>query len=285
VRSPFHLFVLAGLLAVAGALPFISAQQQIIPPSASKAFLGFDRNDYPGDDALPILRKSYSFTSYWLSSPPGETQSTWLGKRSLLQSQGFGFMLLFNAKESRDLEFAQDAVRFGTSQANSAAKIAKQEGFPEGTVIFLDVEEGGRLPDLYHAYLQSWYDTLVKSGFHAGVYCSGIPVNEGAGTTIVTADDIRTHMGTRDLLYWVYNDACPPSPGCASLTNPPAPSKSGTPYATIWQFVRSPREKQFARHCSGYAPDGNCYAPADSSHRWFLDVNVASSSDPSAPKK
>jgi hypothetical protein len=92
-------------------------------------------------------------------------------------------------------------------------------------------------------------------------------------------------MGTRDLLYWVYNDACPPSPGCTSLSNLPTPSQSGIPFATVWQFVRSPREKQFARHCPGYAPDGNCYAPADSSHRWFLDVNVASSWNPSAPRK
>jgi hypothetical protein len=279
---PGQIFVLA--LLAAGALPLLAAHQPAAPPSANTV-LGFDRNDYPGDDALPILRKSYSFTSYWLSPPPGETQSTWLGRRSPLQSQGFGFVVLFNAKESREIKSAQDAVRFGSSQANTAAEIAKQEGFPEGTVIFLDVEEGGRLPDLYHAYLQSWYDALAKVGFRAGVYCSAIPVNEGAGTTIVTADDIRTHMGTRDLLYWVYNDACPPSPGCTSLTNPPALSKSGAPYAVIWQFVRSPREKQFARHCSGYAPDGNCYAPGDSSHRWFLDVNVANSPDPSAPKK
>ena len=102
---------------------------------------------------------------------------------SLLQSQGFGFVVLFNAKESREIKSAQDAVRFGTSQAKTAAKIARQEGFLEGTVIFLDVEEGGRLPDLYHVYLQSWYDALAKVGFHAGVYCSGIPVDEGAGGT------------------------------------------------------------------------------------------------------
>ena len=282
MRLPGQIFVLA--LLAAGALPFLAAHQPPAPPSAN-TFLGFDRNDYPGDGALPILRKSYSFTSYWLSPPPGETQSTWLGKRALLQSQGFGFVVLFNAKESRDIKSVQDAVRFGTSQANTAAKIARLEGFPEGTGIFLDIEEGGRLPDLYHTYLQSWYDALAKSGFHAGVYCSGIPVSEGAGVTIVTAEDIHAHMGTRDLVYWVYNDACPPSPGCTSPTNPPAPSKSGTPSAAIWQFVRSPREKQFARHCSGYSPDGNCYAPGDSSHRWFLDVNVANSPDPSAPKK
>ena len=29
-------------------------------------YLGFDANDYPGDDALPVLRKTFSFASYWI---------------------------------------------------------------------------------------------------------------------------------------------------------------------------------------------------------------------------
>src|SRR5215469_11164762 len=59
------------------------------PPT--RTFLGFDRNEYPGDDALPVLRKSFAFTGYWLSVPPGAKTNSWQGKRALLQSQGFGF--------------------------------------------------------------------------------------------------------------------------------------------------------------------------------------------------
>jgi len=63
--------------------------------SAPRAYLGFDRNDYPGDAALAILRKSFSFTGYWLGPPPGENSNSWSCKRELLRSQGFGFALLF----------------------------------------------------------------------------------------------------------------------------------------------------------------------------------------------
>ena len=71
------------------------------PPSAT--YLGFDLNIYPGDDALPILRKTFSFTSYWLGAPPGEKRSTWQGKRELLASQGFGFVVLHPGGEPHPL--------------------------------------------------------------------------------------------------------------------------------------------------------------------------------------
>ena len=40
----------------------------------ASAYLGFDRNIYPGDAALPTLRKTFSFAGYWLSPPPFEKQ-------------------------------------------------------------------------------------------------------------------------------------------------------------------------------------------------------------------
>jgi hypothetical protein len=144
------------------------------------------------------------------------------------------------------------------------------------------VEEGGRFFDGYHAYLRSWAESLTKEKFRPGIYCSGIVVDEGEGSTIISADDIRAHVGMADVVYWVYNDACPPSPGCAVPQNPPAPSASGVAYASVWQYVRSPREKKVARHCRGYASDGNCFAPGDTGHKWFLDENVATTSNPSA---
>jgi hypothetical protein len=39
---------------------------------------------------------------------------------------------------------------------------------------------------------------------------------------------------------------------------------------------------EFSAHCApGYHTDGNCYAPGDTAHAWFLDVNSATSPDPS----
>jgi hypothetical protein len=266
------------------ALCFVRIDSHATESSETHSFPGFDRNQYPGDAALPLLRKSYSFASYWLSPPPGEKSNSWTGKRNMMKSQGFGFLLLYRGRTSGELPYKKDSIDAGLADAQGAAAVARREGFPDGSVIFLDVEEGGRFFPGYHAYLRSWAESLTKEKFRPGIYCSGIVVDEGEGSTVISADDIREHIGVADVVYWVYNDACPPSPGCGVPRNPPTPSASGVAYASVWQYVRSPREKKVARHCPGYSADGNCYTPGDPAHKWFLDENVAITSNPSAPR-
>jgi hypothetical protein len=262
----------------------LSVQDVTTEPRPS--YLGFDRNLYPGDDALPILRKTFSFASYWLSPPPGERTNTWKGKRELLLSHGFGFLALYRGRESHELKNEAAAKRIGFQDAKNSAAAAKSEGFASGAIIFLDVEEGGRLPANYHAYLAAWSEELTRAGYHPGVYCSGMPVQEGSAVTITTADDIRNQAATRDISIWAYNDFCPPSPGCAFPQDPPPPASSGIGYASVWQLAQSPRRKEFTARCPAkYAPDGNCYAPGDTTHKWFLDVNSAKSADPSGGGK
>jgi len=250
-----------------------------------QAFLGFDRNDYPGDAALPILRKSFSFTGYWLSPPPGEKTNTWSGKRKLLRSQGFGFLVLYRGRKTSEVESPGAAIEAGYQDAKTATSAAKSEGFAPGTIIFLDIEEGGRLPSNHLIYIAMWFDDLARAGYRPGVYCSGMPVADGPGVTISTADNIHGYAKSPDITFWVFNDACPLSPGCVAPQNPPTPSGSGIPYAKIWQFVRSPRDKETAVRCTGYSKDGHCYAPGDTTHSWFLDLNTATSPDPSGGAK
>jgi hypothetical protein len=275
-----------GLLSAGTGIAFCFArpETQVRPPAEVRSYVGFDRNEYPGDEALPLLRKSYSFASYWLSPPPGGKNNSWIGKRSAIQANGFGLLLLYQGRTSSQLPYKKDSIEAGLADARAAAAAARREGFPEGSVIFLDVEEGGRFFDGYHAYLRSWAESLVKEKYHPGIYCSGIVVDEGEGSTIVSSDDIRAHIGAIDVVYWVYNDACPPSPGCGVPKMTPSPAASGVAYASVWQYVRSPREKKVARRCRGYASDGNCYAPGDAGHKWFLDENVATRANPSAPR-
>jgi Domain of unknown function (DUF1906) len=272
--------LLLSALAVLLVLPNRSGTTQAQPGS----YLGFDLNEYPGDDGLPILRKTFSFTGYWLSPPPGEKRTNWLGKRQLLQSQGFGFLVLFNGRTSRNLKSSADAKSKGIADGENAVKVAQQEGFPAGTIIFLDIEEGGRLTPAYHDYVNAWIDTLVRLHFRSGTYCSGMSVNDGDGKTINTVKDLQDHLAGRKLTFWIFNDACPPSPGCVFPQTPHPVSQGGIAEAVAWQFAQSPRRKEFTARCAAtYAPDGNCYAPGDTAHKWFLDVNLANSANPSRP--
>src|SRR5713226_1342901 len=144
---------------------------QSVAAESKGSYLGFDRNIYPGDSSLPILRKSFAFTSYWLSPPPGEKTNTWKGKRNLLFSHGFGFLVLYRGRDSRELKSESEATAKGAEDGSAAAIAAKGEGFAAETIIFLDIEEGGRLPAAYHTYLSAWSEELKHAGFLAGVYC------------------------------------------------------------------------------------------------------------------
>ena len=243
-------------------------------------YLGFDRNDYPGDASLATLRQSFAYTGYWLNNPPGAKSNSWAGKRAALKQAGFGFLVLFNGRLYKDLKRSPEA--FGQADGRAAVEAAKREGFPAKTIIFLDIEEGGRMLPEQKAYIYRWIDEVADAGFRAGVYCSGIPAKEGK-TTIVTADDIRATAEGREITYWVTNDVCPPSPGCSISNRLPGPSQSGVGFAEVWQYAQSPRRKDFARMCRNYNPDGNCYPPGiPPATRLHVDVNTATSADPSA---
>ncbi len=286
MRASRHLWPGLVISCFAIALAFTASCRQGTNATPAGMYLGFDRNDYPGDEALPILRKTFFFTSYWLGPPPGEKKSTWSGKRGRLESKGFGFVVLFNAREGKALRGLFDARQKGLVDAKSAARLAREEGFAAGTVIFLDVEEGGRLAAGYHEYLKAWALELERSGFRAGVYCSAIPVDEGGGVSITTAQDIATREAASNFIFWVYNDACPPSPGCSFSQQEMKPEQSGFARAVVWQYAQSPRRAEFTAHCpANYAADKNCYAPGDEKHRWFLDGNVAETGNPSGEVK
>lgn len=277
------------------------------------SYSGFDRNGFPGDAALPALRRSFRFTGYWLNPPPGETANTWMGKRTILRKYGFGFLVLFGGRTDAELKAAGSnglsAGALGTADGKAAVAAAGREGFPPNVLIFLDQEEGGRLLPEQSAYLFAWVDAVRVAGARAGVYCSGISVPEGNGT-ISTAQDIveresaresakrsspgKSRKGQREtpesrLALWIANDQCPPAPGC-TLAAPPLASVFSPPvlaFATVWQYAQSPRRAQFSASCPpNQAADGNCYAPGlPANARIFVDLDTASSPNPSeAPR-
>jgi len=251
-------------------------------PANAQSYLGFDRNDYPGDANLEALRQTFAFAGYWLNNPPGERTNTWAGKRNAIQSAGFGFLVLFNGRLDAELKHVAHARIVAKSDAREAVIAARHQGFREGTIIFLDQEQGGRMLPEQKAYIYTWVDAVTAARFRAGIYCSGIPAKEDKGATIATADDIRQNAGGRKIEYFVTNDACPPSPGCTFPNPPPRPAQGGIDFAEIWQFAQSPRRKDFAAGCpANYNPDGNCYPPKLVSQKVHVDVETATSPDPS----
>jgi Domain of unknown function (DUF1906) len=254
-----------------------------ISGQSTPSYLGFDRNNYPGDQNLKALSKTFSFSGYWLSRPPSARTNTWIGKRAKLQAAGFGFLVLFNGRLYADLKTVSHATALGKSDAKAAVAAAHREGFPGDTVIFLDQEQGGRMLPEQKAYIYAWVDGVNAAGFRAGIYCSGIAAEEDHGTTIITANDIRQNARGRRIIYFVTDDACPPAPGCAFPKRPPGPKESGISFAEVWQFAQSPRRDDVSAGCPAtHNADGNCYPPGvDVTQKLHVDVETATSADPS----
>src|SRR5260370_28660466 len=114
--------------------PSIGAQNAAA--ASIRSYLGFVRNIYPGDEALPILRKTFAFTGYWLGPPPGEKSNSWSGKRELLRKQGFGFVVLFRGREENDLKKTYDAAAKSEIDAPETVDDATRDGFSPQTIIY-----------------------------------------------------------------------------------------------------------------------------------------------------
>jgi hypothetical protein len=287
----------AALLTIVNLAPAIVGAQQTAPangPSGTqRSYVGFDANDYPSDDLLPALRKQFSFVGYWLTNPPGADHNPWVGKRDILVRSSFGFLVVANGRLDKEIVASQrsgkPAAAFGRQDAAVAVAAARREGFPKGTILFLDQEEGGRMLPEQADYLLAWTETVAGSAYRSGVYASGQPVPDGNGPgghprTITTIQDLRARVVAghlHEIFFWVAQDACPPAPGCiVKPANPPALDLSGTMDAAAWQFAQSPRRKSITQACgSTYNRDGNCYAPGAGGYQ--LDLNVSASPDPS----
>jgi hypothetical protein len=255
------------------------------PAGGARQFVGFDRNEYPGDDTMAAMRQQFAFAGYWLTVPPGAEVNEWKGKRGLLKQQGWGFLVLANGKLEKEILKAQKAgtlpATLGRTDADAAIAAAKDEGFPAHTILFLDQEEGGRLTGPQAAYLLAWTEAVAASDFRPGVYASGQRTEDDPGVFITTVVDIRDRVQKahlHDVAMFVAQDTCPPAPGCTLAAKPV--DASGTAGAIAWQYSQSPRRPELTRSCAKtYAADGNCYAPGFP--KVFLDMDVAGTADPS----
>jgi hypothetical protein len=278
-----HILIAAAITMASPALP-----QQTAP--GGPPYVGFDRNEYPGDEALPGLRKQFAFTGYWLGNPPGENHNSWAGKRALLVKHGFGFLVVFNGRTDKEILRARkqgtSPALLGQKDAATAIESAKRERFPAHTIIFLDQEEGGAMLPEQAEYLLGWTEAVAASEYLPGVYASGQPVPAGQGpdgkpATVTSVQDIRARVAAghlHEIAFWVAQDACPPAPGCVVAA--PPPDMSGTLNSTAWQYAQSPRRKSITQACAKtYAPSGDCVTPAPPNFE--VDLSSSNSPDPS----
>jgi hypothetical protein len=284
-------FVLAAALAAACAPA--SGGGGVTPPGptprAAAGFAGFDTGIYPGDAAMRAWRQAspYVWVGYYLPAPCHRDVS-WAGKREALVGMGWGTAVIYlgqqdwaatpNRAPAPDSTAATDSAaarpqqtaaatappacsatnlttpRGGTDAADAAARTAA-EGFPSGTVLYLDVERVTTVSPALIEYVRAWVDGVLADGrYTPGIYVHRLNADPIALATRA-AYAARGRAG--DPPFWVT------SPTGFALELPP--TASGVPYANVWQGPLDVRETY-----GGYTLQ--------------VDANVADTRSPSSPR-
>lgn len=164
------------------------------PDPDARGVPGFDTRDYPGDGVMRtwLAESPYRWVGFYLPAPC-YTGTSWQGKRSTLRDMGWGTAVLFVGEQ--DWPSTTDATRSeaaaatdtaeltearctrsnlsaerGRADGAAAANAAGAEGFPAGTVVYLDVEPVESVSDSLAAYVRAWARGLAARGFAPGLY-------------------------------------------------------------------------------------------------------------------
>lgn len=207
---------------------------------------GFDKRDFPGLGQMQTWwdRSPYEWVGYYLPSPC-YSGVAWTGNRGPLLEQGWGLAVLYvglqaprpSASSAPRVDSTATAsaaptrcatntlsAEQGRLDADDAVSVAAADGFPEGTVIHLDVERAEPYPAELDAYVRSWIRRVRERRFTPGIY--GHRIN--AEALFNSAREVYREFGDSSAPpFWVSSSLG------FDLTK--APSASGFPFASIWQ--------------------------------------------------
>lgn len=151
--------------------------------------LGFDTHSYPGDRAMQAFRSTYDWVGFYLPAPC-HRETSWSGKRDNLARMDYGVAVIYVGQqtwsEHKGLTKAQRVAAKangatclpeyvsgprGRAEADDAIARTATEGFPAGTVIYLDLERMQVVPQRMRDYYRQWTERVLEDGRYVpGVY-------------------------------------------------------------------------------------------------------------------
>ena len=162
----------------------------------SRTYLGFDRNEYPGDDQLAELRRQLCLCGILAQYAPGQLAKFLAGQA---RTPDRAWLWISNSLQwaPRCRTSRQGCGRARPGGCRERGLRRESRGFSAGAILFLDQEEGGRLLPEQSAYVMAWVEGIRGSRYRPGVYCSGIPVREGGAGAAIRSARPRTFSTTR----------------------------------------------------------------------------------------
>jgi hypothetical protein len=226
--------------------------------TAASYYWGMDTSSYKGDDAMQdwFSNSPFYYTGFYLAPAPHHPDTSWMGARATLSSQGWGFLPIYVGRQENSPFLSHDKSYLnasqGTSDAQDAASLASDAGF-SSNYIYLDIEQGGTLQYSIE-YIKAWAQEIyTNTSYWPGIYCSHTSTNQ------IQSALAQSSSGSF-VRYWVTNLSGNGS--TAGSGTAPNPANSGTSNATAWQLVQN-------------------YTKTYGSHSIYIDINSSTMADPS----
>ncbi|MBX6363033.1 MAG: DUF1906 domain-containing protein [Gemmatimonadetes bacterium] len=249
---------------VAGALALSPARAPAPPPALADSVPGFDTRVYPGDGAMARWKRAspYRWVGYYLPAPC-QTGTSWVGRRAALRRMGWGLAVVFIGEQDwrampadasrraptdsagrpgrpvRCTRANLSAAR-GAADAAEATRAAAADGFPKGTVIYLDVERVDSVSAPLEAYVRGWTAALLDRGrYRPALYAHGRNAESLYG--VLRTEYARRGLKERPRL-WVASAQGVDPPGRPAKNPPKDPPRAASARPNIWQRVLNTRQ-------------------------------------------
>lgn len=156
--------------------------------------MGFDTHTYPGDKTMLAWKNApgapYRWVGYYLPSPCHKDDS-WSGKRQKLVDMGWGLAVVYVGQQtwgrtphtptpqrvaqlmSQGKTCNADLISAERGRADGEDAIAQtvKEGFPERSIVFLDIERMENMPQVMRDYYRAWAKRVLEDKrYRPGAY-------------------------------------------------------------------------------------------------------------------
>ena len=128
---------------------------------------------YPGDDVMQAWWNDspFYYTGFYLGPAPCHPDASFMDKRQVLINQGWGLLPVFVGHQAN---YRYLSYKAGAGDADTAAVLMARAGFPQNSVVFLDIETSHTVNDRYLSYISGWVNEIQNQGYTAGIYCNTV---------------------------------------------------------------------------------------------------------------
>lgn len=200
-------------------------------------FAGFDRLGFPGQQQMAWLKANTNLVwcGFYLAPAPSHSNGSWMGSRKWLADHGWGILPVYVGQQTSGPGSHNVNGSQGMRDGVNAAALASNEGFPQGTSIYIDVEDGSALSPDASAYLASWAKAVIAAGYAPAFYCS-YRIASSIAALATTIDP------PRPVRIWPFRvkttDPHAYAGDIGSFGTAP-PANCGYPGATAWQYEQN----------------------------------------------